>query len=366
MKVAIAHSNVVSRDAIGVDIMGMHRILIESGFSVTLIGQRFDEEVEERARTMSVAKAIAGPAPDILIYHHSIYWEQGETLLQRSGGVRMMKYHNVTPPEFFADYSPDYVNLCRMGREQTARLIGLFGATDHYMADSDYNAAELFEAGAGEVSVAPPFTNVASFLRPAGSATVPSAPFSVLFVGRMAPHKGHFDMLTVVAAYVAAFGPGIRLTMVGGLDDLLDEYGERVRGQVAALGITDQVVIADSIDHDALLRLFAEADVFLCLSEHEGFCVPVIEAQAACIPVISVNTTALADTIGPGQLVIDPPGTAADYLLIAELIHAVCTNSALRAQLVAAGQRNVISRFNPVAVADRFMDALTPVFEQLV
>jgi glycosyltransferase involved in cell wall biosynthesis len=276
----------------------------------------------------------------------------------------VMKYHNVTPPEFFEPYSPDYVRLCRAGREQTGRLVGLFGAGDHCMADSLYNAAELYEAGAAEVSVAPPFTNVASFLRPAVGG-LPPAPYSILFVGRMAPHKGHFDLLTVIAAYVAAFGPAIRLTLVGGSDDLLDDYGEQLRGQIAELGIADQVVIADSIDDDMLVRLFAEASIFLCMSEHEGFCVPVIEAQAAGIPVISVDGTALKDTIGPGQLVVSPPRGKADYLHVAGLIHAACTDAALRAQLVATGQRNVIGRFNPVTVADQFMDGLAPVLERL-
>lgn len=364
MKVMLAHGNVVSRDAIGVDVMGMHRVLRECGFNVTIVADRFDDGIKATARTFSVERAIKASPPDILIYHHSIYWKNGEVLLNAVKTTPVMKYHNVTPPEFFEAYSSDYVNLCRAGRDQTRRLIDLFGVYGHYMANSPYNAAELYEAGAGEVGVAPPFTNVANFLRPP-MAELPSPPYSALFVGRMAPHKGHFDLLTVTAAYAAAFGRNIRLTMVGGLDDFLEEYGEQIRRQAAALGVADLVTIVDSIDDETLVRLFAEADIFLCMSEHEGFCVPIIEAQAAGIPIVSVNTTALGDTVGPGQLVVDPPRDKADYVHIAELIHAACTDAALRAQLAAAGQRNVMNRFDPVTVADQFIDALAPTLERL-
>jgi glycosyltransferase involved in cell wall biosynthesis len=329
-----------------------------------VVAERFDEAVKAAARTLKADAAMKAAPPDLLIYHHSIYWKQGEDLLKALKTLPVLKYHNVTPPEFFAQYSTDYVNLCRAGRDQTRRLIELLGADGVYMADSPYNAAELYDAGAAEVGVAPPFTNVANFLR-RSAADLPAPPYSLLFVGRMAPHKGHFDLLTVTAAYAAAFGRDVRLTMVGGMDDFLEDYGDQIRRQTARLGIADLVTVVDSIDDKTLVRLFAEADIFLCMSEHEGFCVPIIEAQAAGIPVVSVNTTALGDTIGLGQLVVDPPRARADYLHIAELIHAACTDDALRAQLVRAGQRNVLNRFNPPTIADRFVDALTPALERL-
>lgn len=365
LRVAIAHGNVVSYDAIGTDILCMHDILDECGFEVSLIGEHFDAATRKRVHTVEAQDALKADSPDILIYHHSILWERGEKLLQATRAVRVLKYHNVTPPEFYEDYSPDYVRLCTAGRRQTARLVALFGENDLLTADSEYNAAELAALGARSPRVVPPFTHLARFIsRP--PASLPTPPYSLLFVGRMAPHKGHFDLLTVIAAYVAAFGPDIRLTMIGGLDNQLEDYAADLRHQIKALGVEQQVAIVNKgVDDNALRQIFAEASAFLCMSEHEGFCVPVVEAQASGLPVVSVKTAALGETIGTGQLVVEPPRTKADYATIARLVHGVCADSALRQQVVAAGYRNVLNRFSPTAVADTFMNSLTPVLERL-
>jgi glycosyltransferase involved in cell wall biosynthesis len=362
MKVWIAHGNVVAHDAIGTDILGMHDVLIECGLSVSLVGDHFSEATLARADTIPMDQAPDAKPPDCLIYHHSIYWEKGEELLRWRPVPRLMKYHNITPAKFYEEYSPDYTMLCADGRKQTQRLVSMFRQGDRFAADSEYNAAELRRAGAELPVVVPPFTHVAHFLR-ARAETMPEPPYSLLFVGRMAPHKGHFDLLSVVAAYVSAFGPAITLTIVGGLDDLLKGYGAHIRHQIRELGIDNQVTILPGADDETLRRMFADTDVFLCMSQHEGFCVPVIEAQASGVPVVSTNATALAETIGPGQLVIDPPREKADFALIARLIHRVCIDAALRRQVITAGHRNVLTRFTPTAVAERFMESLAPLLE---
>jgi glycosyltransferase involved in cell wall biosynthesis len=214
------------------------------------------------------------------------------------------------------------------------------------------------------VAVVPPFTTIANF----GLAVPadPEPPFWILFVGRLAPNKGHFDLLHVIAAYVATISPAIKLTIVGASDDNLAPYREDVLTWIERLGLKDKVDIRDKVDAATLHRLFREASAFLCMSEHEGFCVPVVEAQLTGLPVVSVGSTALKDTIGPGQLVVDPPQVTADYIYIARLLHAVCTDPALRRQVVATGRRNVLTRFAPSAVADSFVGALAPILEGLV
>jgi glycosyltransferase involved in cell wall biosynthesis len=179
----------------------------------------------------------------------------------------------------------------------------------------------------------------------------------------MAPHLGHLPLLTAIAAYVAAFGPGITLTLAGGPDGSLRNDARHIDRQIAALGLKNNVRIVRSADAGTLEGLLADADVFLCLSGHEGYCSPILKAQASGVPVISIATPALGETIGPGQLVVDPPNAAADFLLVARLIHQVCTNGALRRQVIAAGHRNVLNRFTPEIVADRFMEALAPLFD---
>ena len=364
MRAGIAHASVIPRDAIGHDVLGMYDVLVDSGFSVDLIGEYFDSSIPSSCRKLTVEEAIQEDDLDLLIYHHSIFWKKGEMLLRSVRARRVMKYHNITPAEFFRGYSDFYEEQCREGREQTRRLIGMFGRGDAFMADSAYNAAELIENGATEVNVVPPFTMVADFA--AAEPIDPKPPYKVLFVGRLSPNKGHFDLLHVAAAYVAQFDRDIRLTVVGGFDENLDSYRFQILDWIEKLGLEDIVELYDKVDATLLRSMFRDSSAFLCMSEHEGFCVPVIEAQASGLPVVSVGSTALRDTIGTGQIVVEAPQDAADYLYIARLLRAACTTPQLRRQLAAAGYRNLVSRFTPPTVADRFVGALAPVLAGLV
>jgi len=361
MRIGIAHGSVVSGDAIGHDVLGMYDVLAEGGFSVELVAEYFESTLPPRYRQIPRDIALKYKDFDLLIYHHSILWEEGEAFLRASQARRLMKYHNITPAEFFTGYSGFYEAQCLAGREQTRRLVRLFGEGDGFAADSAYNAAELVEAGAPAVTVVPPFSTIAHFGRT--EPVAPKPPFRVLFVGRIAPNKGHFDLLHVIAAYAATIGPDIRLTLVGGSDENLDPYRTDVLSWIERLGLGDKVELKAKVDAPTLHQLFMDASVFLCMSEHEGFCVPVVEAQSSGLPVVSVGATALGDTIGPGQLTVEPPRSAADYVYIARLIHAVCTDMALRRQVIATGHRNVLSRFNQPAIADQFMTALAPILE---
>ena len=358
-RIAVAHRNIVSRDAIGNDILGMHDVLAGCGFEVELIGEHFDTATKHRARTVRLDEA-SGRRADMLIYHHSIMWERGEELLRKVTAPRFLRYHNVTPPEFFADYSVQSVSLCRAGRAQTKRLVALCDAG--CLAASAYNGAELAAAGARSVSVVPPFTGVSDMLRPARP--LPQPPFRILFVGRLAPHKGHLDLLNVVAAYVATIGREISLTIVGGTSPGLLGYRAEIGRAIARLGLTDHVELLDQVDEATLDVLFTQASLFLNMSEHEGFSVPIIEAQAAGVPVIAANQTAVGETIGSGQMLVERPRRSEDYLYIAKLIHAACTDAKLRRQIIAFGHRNVLNRFTPQRVASRFMEALAPVLER--
>jgi glycosyltransferase involved in cell wall biosynthesis len=213
MKIGIAHRNIVSRDAVGNDILGMREVLNESGFAVQLIGEYFDDETRRRAETVLLGDCAAGADLGALIYHHSIFWPGGEALLRRSAVPCLLKYHNVTPSRFFAAYSTHLAAQCAEGRAQTPRLASLCGARGAFAAASSYSAAELTEAGAtGPVAIAPPFIRID---RVTCREPPPRPPYRVLFVGRVAPNKGHLQLLTVISAYVALFGPDVELKVAG-------------------------------------------------------------------------------------------------------------------------------------------------------
>ena len=100
--------------------------------------------------------------------------------------------------------------------------------------------------------------------------------------------------------------------------------------------------------------------MYLCASRHEGFCVPIVEAQAAGLPVITSDAAALAGTAGPDQIVVPPPVSPHDFLFYARLVREVCSNADLREALVRQGYRNVMCRFSNEIIENRFMAALVP------
>jgi glycosyltransferase involved in cell wall biosynthesis len=125
------------------------------------------------------------------------------------------------------------------------------------------------------------------------------------------------------------------------------------------------VSILEPTDAAGLSALLSEASVFVCMSDHPDLSVPLTEAQARGVPIIAAEGAAIRDRLGPGQLVVDQPKTAADYAVLAELVRAVRTDRALRRQLITAGQRNVLRRFTPETIGDRLLGWLFPVLERL-
>ena len=359
VRIAICHRAVLTSDAIGHDILGMYRLFCDMGFHVAVVGEVFDAGSSAKMRTMHLATA--NPAAfDLIIYHHSINWTEGEAFLRTFSGVVVFRYHSITPPAYLEPYSLPFAEQCLKGIQQTERLIGQFGNAAYWVADSFFNRDDLIERGANpaRVTVAPPFNLVSDYLAPA--APREGRTVRALFVGRFVPQKAHKDLILIVDTYLRHLDDAIELRLVGTVDPNFQAYFDELQTLVDELGIRDHVHISSGVSYDELTRLLRESTVFLCCSRHEGFCVPVIEAQAASLPVISINAGALAETLGSGQIVCDPPEAANDYLFYAYIIREIARNPGLRQVLIANGQRNVITRFLPEVVENQFLASLIP------
>ena len=119
LKISIAHENISEKDAIGHDILGMAKLLRELGVEVTLFGQNFSEGVCEQYNTCCSMESLIENKSSILIYHHSVYWEEGSELLENFKGEIIFKFHNVTPFHYFSKYSALYEDFCKKGNSQT-------------------------------------------------------------------------------------------------------------------------------------------------------------------------------------------------------------------------------------------------------
>ncbi len=362
LRVALAHQTVRGGDAIGNDVLGMYRALEAAGFRPAILCERYEPPPGP------ALDARVGPTPqehaddfDALVYHHSIYWPMGDAVFADVGGPRIVKFHNVTPMEFFVGYSESYAYACREGRHQTHRLFAS-GRVTRWQADSTFNADELLAWGedVARIDIVPPFTRAPDLLStPRNAPAGGLRPVVAAYIARVAPNKGFADALRMAGAWRTLFPElPLELRFVGGRDPLLATYREELDALEASLGLQGSVQWIESPSDDALDAILRNADLYLNLSRHEGFCVPLVEAQALGLPTVSYDAGAIRETAGDGQVVLPPCAAPGDFETLAGVVHAMATSSLLRARIAEAGEQNVRSRFTRERTASAFVASL--------
>ena len=230
----------------------------------------------------------------------------------------MLLSHNVTPSRWFWDHEPAVALQCELGRRQLPELAA---RADAVAGVSAFNAAEL-----GTDRVVPLLLDL-----PAGAAFAdPPGPPTVLFVGRLAPHKRQDEVIRAFALLRRHRLPDAQLVLVG--EPLHEAYGEALRGLAGALA-PGAVTFERSLSDTELAARYRAAHAFLCLSEHEGFCIPLLEAFAHGVPVVARPRAAVTETVGDAALVLD-----GDLSAMAELTHLAVTDAELRATLRERGR----------------------------
>ena len=289
-------------DAVGNDVAGMYAILREAGYRVTIFAEHIHHTLASITRKADRNNEEYWRDSDaILIYHHAILWELGEQILAGTRNKIVIKYHNVTPPEFFANYAQHYYWACIKGKEATARLAQIPDTL--IWGDSQYNADEFVSLGVApeRCRVLPPVHKIEDLAREPFDNVVLGAyreTPNILFVGGLRPNKGHAKALEVLAALQTETAVPARLFFVGNFDPNLARYTEDLTEYVKHLDLVEDVTFAHSVTSAQLRSYYMTASVFLCVSEHEGFCVPLVEAMAFRVPVAAWATTAVKETAG--------------------------------------------------------------------
>lgn len=367
IRVAIIHRSVCVGDAIGNDILGSYLLLEKLGLTPEIVCQFPDREIAASFHlNTDLSPERVVNSYDFLIYHQSVDWTDGENIIDQFTGPVVCKYHNITPCEFFKPYSPSYEGVCFKGRVQTKRLVQN-GTIALFQSDSVFNAAELADFGvaASINTVVPPFNRIGELIRASHCADYgPEQKIELLFVGRRVPNKGHRHLLHIVSSYVKLYSRNILLRVVGSVDGEVACYSNELMALSSQLDVTEHVEWLSHITNQELDRLFRSSHMYINASEHEGFCVPVIEAQAIGLPVVTVSSTALRETTGVNQIVCPPPVNEDDYDLMAGLVHEVATNSALRKSLVRHGFKNVYDRFSQELIENRFIGSIEPILRK--
>ncbi len=292
----------------------------------------------------------AGPE-DILLLHHSARAPRLREVLALPNR-KLLLYHNVTPADWLWDQAPLVAVQCAIGREQLPALVRF---ADVAAADSAFNAAELRALGASRTEVIPLLVDLRRLGSPDGDRQArdrqarQNAP-TVLFVGRLSPHKREDAVIKAFSLYRRHHAPEARLVLVG--DPLSTGYVEYLRGIANELA-PGAVTIESGLSEFELGERYRAADVFLCLSEHEGFCIPLLEAFYFGLPVIARPVGAVPETVGDAGILVDD----ADLAVVAELVQLVISDDELRRELCERG-RERLEAYSAERVAGRLRVAV--------
>ncbi|HEY3021652.1 MAG TPA: glycosyltransferase [Solirubrobacteraceae bacterium] len=272
--------------------------------------------------------ALAPGERDVVLIHYSAYAPRVRRVLELPQR-KLLLSHNVTPARWLWAHEPMTAVQCAVGRSQLPDFVE---ACDACAADSAFNAQELRSAGAGEVTVLPVLTDPRRLGAPADEA--PAGPVTLLFVGRLMPHKRQDEVIRVLALYAREHDPHARLVLVG--EPLTARYAAELH-QLADAIAPGAVRFERSLSAAELAERYRGAHAFVCLSEHEGFCVPVLEALHFGVPVVARPAGAVPEVAGNAALLVPDD----DPAVVAELVHLAVTDAALRAELRRRGAERV-------------------------
>lgn len=356
--IAIVTPHVTTGDAVCNDVFGMHDVLTRQGHDARVYAA--DWTGEPRVKVWSIAEigSFLKGRDDILIYHHSMGWTTGGELLRELSCRKVIKYHNVTPPEFFTGWSEEYEGVCREGRAQLAEIAK--SNCDVYLSDSEYNGAELIASGAPESKsfTVAPFNQIERLIGAEPDFGIVDkyrdGQTTLLMVGSLFPNKGYDSLLEAFATYYHYYNQNSRLVIVGKKSESLRSYSTHLVDLKDLLQLDGDVVFAGQVSDQALKSYYLMADLFVTASEHEGFCVPLIESMAMRLPIVAFAAAAIPETAAAAGLIWEERNPN----LMAESINRLMTDEPIRAALGQQGRRRYESLFTNDRIEKQFLNAM--------
>jgi glycosyltransferase involved in cell wall biosynthesis len=341
-------------DAIGNEALAIQARLRAAGYRSDIFAENCHPAMVGSCRPLHEYRQVSSPGT-VCLYHFSIGSAAGRMIFHAPDRLVSI-YHNITPPEFFLGFHRHLAGLCYHGRRE---LEAFAERTALGLGDSEYNRRELEAAGYRRTAVLPIVLDLTAYRRPASPVVrrlYADGRTNLLFVGRIIPNKRVDDLVRAFAVYQRHSNPRSRLLLVGDYRGH-ERYLRRLHELIEALRVRN-VVLTGHVAHDELLAYYQVADVFVCLSEHEGYCVPLVEAMDAGVPVIAYDAGAVRETLdGGGVLLTEKPPE-----LVAELIHAVATDEPLRRRILET-QRRAVERVRGRDFGALLLERLTPVLD---
>jgi glycosyltransferase involved in cell wall biosynthesis len=339
-------------DAIGNQVLHIQELLCARGYASEVFAERWDPRYADRCKPYT-DYAQHSHAQNLLLLHYSTGGEINDWARYQPDRLGLL-YHNITPPHFFAG-----VNDAQAERVADARdKLGEFKAYPA-IADSPYNQLELEALGFRVLGVVPPVMDLAKLdaeLSSPGAKQIDTLfgkrdTIDWLFVGRHVPNKCLHHIIKAFYCFHTFIQPQSRLLFVGNSDGM-QPYLDMLYNTVTQLGLDGSVVFAGRVA-DGLAAFYKMADLYISMSEHEGFCVPLVEAMHYDVPILAYDSTNVPFTLGNAGVLVKHK----DYRLIAELAHEMTSNADLRNQIIKT-QRARLPAFAPEHVASQLFVCL--------
>jgi len=319
------------RDAVGDTVRLQRDALRAMGHRSDVFSIAIDDDMRSDVRSFADPDAGTG---DVTIYHFAMTSPMTEALASLRG-KRVLQYHNITPARFFAPYDRELFRLAARSRHALASLAD---RVDLALGDSEYNRQELEQLGFRETGVLPIAVNVDRITdappTPALDELLDDGCTNFVFVGRMVPNKKIEDIIRLAEHYKRYVDAYYRFIFVGRYD-VVPRYYDMLRALVSRFDLLrDRFVFTGQVPDAELAAYYRGASVYVSMSEHEGFCVPLVEAMATDVPVLAYSCTAIPETLGGAGVQFAPK----DFELAAELLYELAYDDGVRTAVM-DGQR---------------------------
>lgn len=280
-------------DAIGNEVIVIQNVLKKMGYDSKIFAENIHPKFRNIAEHYSKYDKVV--QNDVIIYHHSIGSVLSDFLLSLKPKIIMI-YHNVTPPEFYAGIDSTLAELCRKGKEQ---LILFKNKISFAYGDSEFNRLELENLGYKKTGVLPILMNFTKYQNQLDDKLLNDYKNSTnfLYVGRISPNKRIDEVIRIFSYYNLNINSNSNLFIVGNYDDATKEFFDSLQSLVKNTKLSNVNFISNA-DAKKLNTYYSLADIFITMSNHEGFCVPLIESMFFNVPIIARNSTAIPYTLG--------------------------------------------------------------------
>jgi glycosyltransferase involved in cell wall biosynthesis len=325
-------------------------MLRDSGHESEIYALTIDDSLRGDVRHFSDPGAQSG---DVTIFHFALPSPM-TSAFAAVRGVRVLQYHNITPASFFAPYDAQLFRLAALGRQELSSLVG---RVDVALGDSEFNRQELQELGFANTGVLPIAVNTG---RLTGAPRIPSLErilgdglINILFVGRIVPNKRIEDHIRLAELYKRYIDSYYRFIFVGRYDGV-PRYYNAVRALILQYRmLPERFLFTGPVKDDELAAYYRWADVYVSLSEHEGFCVPLVEAMATDVPILAYGAGAVPETLGGAGVLFAPK----DLEFAAEIMGTLVYDRGVRNQVL-DGQRRRLADFAPAVIESRLQRIL--------